>query len=146
MAKDLNIGCYSFINMALNDIKYLKTKLARVDIAETLLGLGKSINDYLSTSLPKDATLDCFFQTFCNGHKELQPTEFFVQTRLKKGRAGIGYSFKSADATDGELRVSVFDNGENVPQEQFEAVYSKLREYVCQRRLAILDEGVKPEY
>lgn len=132
--------------MALNDIKYVKTKLARTDIAETIIGLGKSINDSLSSPIPENASVDDFFQTFCEGHKELQPTEFFVQTRLKKGRMGIGYSFKSVDAPDGELRVSVLDNGENIPQDQFDDVYSKLRQYVCQRGLTLLDEGIRPEY
>ena len=96
--------------------------------------------------IPEDASLDDFFQTFCEGNKELQQTYFFVQTRLNEGRVGIGYSFKSVDAPGGELRISVFDNGENVPQDQFDLVYAQLRQYVCQRGLAILDEGTRPEY
>ena len=89
---------------------------------------------------------DCFFQKFSEGHKELQPTAFFVQTKLKKGRVGIGYNFKSADATRGEMKITIFDNGENVPQSYFEEVYSALKQYVCQRGLTILEEVVKSEY
>lgn len=132
--------------MALNETKYLRTELSRIDLAETLIGLGQSIKDYLLYPFPEEKSLDCFFQKFNEGHKELQPTTFFAQTKLRKGRVGIGYDFKSADARRGELRIAVFDNGENIPQNHFDAVYSALKQYVCQRGSTILEEAVKPEY
>ena len=47
--------------MALNDVKYLRAELSRTDLAETLIGLGKSINDCLLYPIPEENSLDCLY-------------------------------------------------------------------------------------
>jgi hypothetical protein len=132
--------------MPINDVKYLKTNLVRNEITEVLLGIGKSINDYLSVPIQNNASIHDFFQAFNEGDKELKRTDFFVQSRLKKGRVSFGYHFKSTDSLEGELNISVLDNGENILQAQFNEVFTRLRSYVCEKGMTILDEGVRPEY
>lgn len=136
------------MKMAVNDVKSLSAEIRRTDLEEILLGLAKSINQHVKYApLPKEANLDDFFHTFPEGDRELKPIRFFVQNRIKpKGRVGIRYKFGSIDCTDGVVGFSVFDNGEGVPQESFDAVYSTLRKYVVDKGLKIIDETLKKEY
>jgi len=132
--------------MALNDIGCIRAEFKRSELIETLLGLGNSVNDYLYLPLPQNADLSDFFTIFCEGCRELSPLDFFVQTRLKKGRLGLGYTFTSKETEKGELRVSVIDNGENIPQAQFNDIYSLLRKYIIQNQMSITGEEIRPEY
>lgn len=131
--------------MAINDIKSIKTTLPRQNIEEILIGLGK-IKKELSWQDYECNTLQDFFNTFYEGDKEVNPERFSVQTRLKKGRATISYNFKSKDSPEGELIVSVTDNGENIPQKEFEKFYLKFKDYVSQQGLEITEEKVFKEY
>jgi len=134
--------------MAINDIKYMRVKITREEIPTILIGLKDSIEDYV-WPIPKSASetsLDNFFRNFYEGSRELESTGFFVQRRLKKGRIGLGYNFRPSDAIIGELDVTIFDNGENIPEQQVEEIYSKLKQYIKDNKLKIIEEVQKKEY
>lgn len=138
--------------MALNDAQYLIAEIERESIEEILLGLGKAANPYLYRPLPDDASLENFFGAFTEGHRELRDRHFFAQTRVRPptgnagGRILVSYRFDSKDDLEGTLRVSVSDNGEDVPQDLFDEVFSTLKKYVLEQGLLIIEEDVKPEY
>lgn len=132
--------------MAINDIKYIKTELHRENIENTLIDLGRLINEYAANRTLKQESLEDFFTTFYEGDTEIQSTEFFVQTRLIRGRAGISYKFNSRESDKGELKITIFDNGENIPQLQLDNIYSKIKQHVSEKNLIIIEEGTKKEY
>ncbi|MBS3094916.1 hypothetical protein J4474_04580, partial [Candidatus Pacearchaeota archaeon] len=87
-----------------------------------------------------DPSLEGFFQNFDEGDRNLTPTNFFVQARLRKGRLGIGYKFESENSSNGEMTISVMDNGEKIPSDEFSEIYSTIRNYLSQRT-NILEEN-----
>ncbi len=132
--------------MVLLDVKSLSAEIQRKDLEEVLLGLANSVNLYVCTPLPEEAGLDDFFSVFPEGDRKLSLTYFFVQRRIDpKRRIGIRYAFKSIEDTKGSIGFSVFDNGENVPQELFDNVYSALRGCVVDEKLKINDEILQKE-
>ena len=133
--------------MALKDVKSLSAEISREYLEEIIIGLGKSVNQYVYTPIPEEATLDDFFYAFREGDRKLDSTRFFVQRRIKpRGRIAIRYSFNSNEDKIGRVGFSVMDNCEDIPQELFDEVYSTLRSYIEVKKLKILEETIKPEY
>jgi hypothetical protein len=132
--------------MALNDVRYISAGLQRSELEDVLIGLAKAANPYASTRVPERASINDFFEAFPEGHRELVPAYFYVQKRLSpKGRMGISYRFP-VHSDVGRIRISVMDNGENVPESFLDEVCSAVRDCVANKGLKIVDEGNAKEY
>ena len=128
--------------MAINDVQYIKLRIKNKDLPELLLGLSRSLNSLLCRPVNNE-TLESFFEVFNEGSKRFDDKYFFVQTRLKKGR--IGFSYDSSE-DNGELKLSIYDNGEKLSEEEFNNNTRELKKYLQSKNISILEEGTRPEY
>ena len=134
--------------MSLNDYQRLTVKIQREDLPLILFGIAHAIREYCNQPLPEqNPTLDDFFRTFPEGSRELDLLTFFVQNRIKQGgRLAVGYFFGSDTHPDGELRTTIFDNGENIPFELRNQVYQALKHYFLKTEIQVLEEATGKEY
>ena len=105
--------------MAENDILAISGKINPDNIETILPQVAKNLNKYLTTPLPDIPTINDLYSSFCEGSREMS-NSFYVQARMNpRGRIIISYK-KKPDEQEGTLIFKATDNGEKVPDLQFE--------------------------
>jgi len=136
------------------EMKYYTVKVNRNQVEEFLIGLGLAVNEFLSTPLPQNPTLEDLCRSFPEGDHRFaglgdldRKVEFFLQNRVNyqhnfQGRLCISYDVDRTEEI-GELRVMYLDNGENVPREIVEEIYGIMRAYAAEQDVQFIREEEK---
>ncbi|MDO8556578.1 MAG: hypothetical protein Q7R96_05400 [Nanoarchaeota archaeon] len=127
--------------MALNDINSLVLVVDSAHAPVVMHNLGRHLSDYLWSPVTDDPA--SFFYVFSEGSKQWDLHAFFVQTRMNRG-GRIGLSYGHVPVMN-ELRVSVYDNGEDISETLVKEVIGKILAYAVQKDLSVVRKPVIKE-